>query len=127
MPNLAKWLNSGNELAGLPIATTQYRAALAWRRINDNPTSVELRTLAGADLAAQTVRLDWDNSASMAQGEAGAAAVRKLTMLGVKGHATVADTVIEVGYTFKLNGESLRCVHVIPQIGQIEAEFEMVS
>lgn len=128
MPRLNGWLSSTPTLNSKPPDEVQTRAINTLRRINENPLPVTFETPTGATLGSQTVRADWDNSASMGIGNAGAAPTRKLIVLGVKGHPTVADTDIKTGYTFWYAKKKFTCVGIIPnQIGQIEATFEMVG
>jgi hypothetical protein len=118
MPTLAAWLG---DTAAIPETE---RAALAWRRINDKPTSVAFRTAAGATVAAQTVRIESDNSATAAESAAGAAAKRKVIVFGVRNHATVADTDIREGYRFVYLNDEYRCVDTIVTLGEIQGVFE---
>lgn len=125
MPSIASWLGTAPDLEALPTATVQQRAALAYRRILDKPTTVVLKTSAGVNRASQTVRIDSDNSASPAESAAGAAPKRKVVILGVKGHATLADTIIQEGDRFVHENDSYRVVDVIRSlIGEIQAVAE---
>lgn len=127
MVNLSAWLSDAGDLAATPTATEAQRAALAWRRINDKPSSVVFRTPAGATLAAQTVRIEPDSAAGMATSEAGAGQVRKAVVFGVRNHAAVADTVLDDGYRFVLDGDEYRCVGILETLGEIQGYFESVG
>lgn len=96
------------------------RAADAWKRIQDKPTSVAFRTPAGVTLAAQTVRLEWDNRATLLSSVAGVAPRMQLIVFGIRGHATLADSDIREGYTFNYNNDSYRIGDIILQIGEIQ-------
>jgi hypothetical protein len=116
--NMAAWLGVGE---AIPSAE---RAALAWARIQDKPTSVTFKTPAGATLAAQTVRVESDSGASPAESAAGLAPRRKVTLFGIRGHATLADTVVAEGYRFVLSGDEYRVMDLILTIGEIQAVGE---
>lgn len=124
MVNFSVWVGDGGDLAATPTATEAQRAALAWRRINDKPSSVVFRTPAGTTLAAQTVRIEPDSAAGMATSEAGAGQVRKAVVFGVRNHATVTDTVLDDGYRFVLDGDEYRCVGILKTLGEIQGYFE---
>lgn len=102
------------------------RAAAAWTRINDKPSSIAFKKPNGTVLTAQTVRLEYDNRSTEAQSAAGKAPVRKLTVFGVKDHSTVTDTNIDTGYRFVLDGREYRVVDTIKTIGEIQAVCEVV-
>lgn len=125
--NLSAWLSDAGDLAATPTATEEQRAAAAWRRINDKPSSVAFRTPAGSTLSAQTVRIEPDSAAGMATSEAGAGQVRKATVFGVLNHATEADTVMDDGYRFVLEGDEYRCVGILKTLGEIQGYFESVG
>jgi len=122
--NLSAWLGDAGNLAATPTATEEQRAAVAWRRINDKPSSVAFRTPAGSTLSAQTVRIEPDSSAGMATSESGAGQVRKAVVFGVRNHATQSDTVMDDGYRFVLDGDEYRCVGILKTLGEIQGYFE---
>ena len=128
MVNFSVWLGDGGDLAATPTATEAQRAALAWRRINDKPSSVAFKTPAGTTLSAQTVRIEPDSSAGMATSEAGAGQVRKAVVFGVLNHAlsgsSVPNTNMDDGYRFILNGDEWRCVGILKTLGEIQGYFE---
>jgi len=124
MVNLSAWLGDAGNLAATPTATEEQRAAVAWRRINDKPSSVAFRTPAGSTLSAQTVRIEPDSSAGMATSESGAGQVRKAVVFGVRNHATQSDTVMDDGYRFVLDGDEYRCVGILKTLGEIQGYFE---
>lgn len=100
------------------------RAAAAWKRINDKPTSIAFKKTSGTVLAAQTVRLEWDSNATESLSPAGQTAVRKLTIFGVRDHVTVADTDVAEGYRFVYQGDEYRVVDTLLTIGEIQAVAE---
>lgn len=118
--NISAWLG-----AGTPISEAE-RAALAWHRIQHKPTSVVLKTAAGANRAAQDVRLEWGNSVSESTSIAGATPVRPLVIFGVKGHSTISDTVIAEGDRFVYRNDAYRVIDVIYSIGEVQAIAEAV-
>ncbi len=124
MPSINAWLAAGGDLAALPTETEAQRAARAWRRIGDKPTSVTFKKPNGTTLAAQTVRLESDNSASLAESEAGAAPRRKLIIFGVRNHATVTDTDIAEGYRFISGNDLYRVVDIITTLGEVQGVAE---
>lgn len=108
----------------IPEAT---RAALAWRRINDRPSSVTFKTPSGSVLDAQTVRVEHLSGASEPTSAAGAGAVRRCIVFGVRNHATVADTDIASGYRFIIAPDDYRVIDVIETPGEVQALAECVS
>lgn len=122
--SISAWLSDAGDLAATPVETIQQRAALAYRRILDKPSSVAFKTPAGTTLSAQTVRIEPDSSAGTATSEAGGAQVRKTVVFGVRGHATQADTDIKDGYRFTLGNDEYRCQGVLLTHGEIQGLFE---
>jgi hypothetical protein len=118
------WLGGTLMTAAQRTERTQERAADAWQRINEKPTSIVLRTAAGATRAAQTVRVEFDNTATPAESAAGVAPKRKVIVFGIRGHATLADTLMAEGDRFVLDGDELRCVDIIVTLGEIQGIFE---
>lgn len=102
----------------------QERAADAWQRINEKPSSVAFRNVAGTILAAQTVRIEVDNRASDNISAAGAAPKMKAIVYGVRNHATLANTDIKEGYRFVYANDEYRCVDIILTLGEIQGVFE---
>lgn len=119
--NLSLWLY---DTEAIPAAN---RAAAAWNRINDKPSSVAFKNAAGTIQAAQTVRIEYDNSVSESESVAGQTAVRKLVVFGVRGHGTVANTDIREGYRFVYDGDEYKCVSTILTIGEIQGIFEVTG
>lgn len=119
--NISAWLG-----AGTAISETE-RAALAWRRIQHKPASVAFRTPAGATLAAQTVRIESDTSASLSTSAAGAGATRKVIVFGIRNHATLPDTVVGEGYRFVWSDDMYTVTDVIVTLGEVQAIAEAVG
>lgn len=119
--DLSLWLY---DTEAIPAAN---RAAAAWNRINDKPSSVAFKNVAGTILAAQTVRIEYDNGMSQSEAESGLTAVRKLIVFGVRGHGTVANTDIKEGYRFVYDGDEYRCFSTILTIGEIQGTFEVIG
>lgn len=119
------WLGTASPATVQPIPATD-RAALAYSRILDKPTSVVFKTSTTA-LAAQTLRVESDNSATPRESAAGNAPRRKVIVYGIRGHATLADNDIKEGYRFVLDGDELRCVDRILTIGEVQGIFESIG
>ncbi len=101
------------------------RAALALNRINDKPLIIVLRTAAGVNRAAQVLRVESDNSATPAESSAGATPKRKVIVFGIKGHATVADSIMAEGDRFIYAGDQYRIVDLILTLGEIQGIAEV--
>lgn len=96
-------------------------AARVWLRIQRNGTGITLRR-AGSFLSEQMLYLSYDNGASLVGGEDAAATTyrRKVVLLGVRGHATVADTDVQQGDRFGLDGVNFAVESVIPTPGGVQ-------
>ena len=105
------------------------RAALAWRRIQDKPTSVTFERPNGTSVGAQTVRVELSEFARDANSPAGAQTVRQAIVFGVRNHpdGSVADTDVKSGYTFILNNKEYRVADVVETLGEVQARAEVVS
>lgn len=113
MPDLNAWRVHSRE------AQTAGRAVSAWQRIQDSPTSISLAR-GDVDLDPQTVRIEW-TTVHEKQGEGGEVAARGLVIFGVAGHPTVADTDIQRGDRFRLNGGNYHVIDVAGYPGEIQA------
>lgn len=101
------------------------RAVTAYKLIADKQLSVVFKTTAGVALAAQTVRLNSDNSVSEAESAAGLAPRRQVVIYGVTAHPSAAVNDIKVGYRFVLGNTEYRVVSIIPQTpGVVQAIAE---
>lgn len=122
------WLGApGSDLSPLATTAAAQRAVAAWKRISDKPTSVAFRKPDDTDLAAQSVRLEFDDSARRAESEAGRGTVRRLIIFGVKDHPTVTDTDVRKGYRLIHDGGEYTVVSVIDSIGERQAIAEKIS
>lgn len=125
MLDLIKWQGATIATAAERAMTEDEYAADTWLVIQDNPQSIVFRTAAGVDLAAQTVRIDSDNSATDAESAAGSAPKRKVIITGIKGHPTITDTNIKEGYRFNLDNDQYRVVDILAgTIGEVQAVAE---
>lgn len=122
--NISSWLGIASVLTATPTATEQQRAALAWRRILDKSTAVAFKNTAGTIIAAQTLRIETDSNASVAESAAGATAKRRVIVFGIRNHATLTNSDIKEGYRFIFDGDELRCVDTILTLGEIQGVFE---
>ena len=122
--DIGAWLSTGG---GGPAGQAATRAALAWRRIQDKPSSLAFRTPAGVTLAAQSVRVENDSNASPTTSTAGKSAARRVVVFGVRDHATEADTDVAVGYRFVLNSEEFRVEDIILTLGEVQALCQAVG
>ncbi len=104
----------------IPKAT---RALDVWRSIQGNPTRVAFRTITGATLPAQTVRLEYV-TVQEADSVAGQGAERRLYIFGVRDHPTVANTDIKAGYRFNFQGKQFTVLDpvIMPGGGEVQAE-----
>lgn len=117
MPNFNNW-TATDAIDPVP------RAVDAWRRISDKPTSLTLKR-SSSTLPAQTVRVEFDNAQnSETKGGTGFSSQRAVVVFGVRGHPTVANTDIQRGDLFALNGYKFRVLEVIYQLGEVQATCE---
>jgi hypothetical protein len=118
MPDLAKWYGTG------PKIGTSHRAALAWQRIQDNPTSLVL-IRAGAALPAQTLRIETQTGASNIEGDTGKPAVGSAIVYGIADHPTVAASDMQRGDRFRYADRWYTVVLVIARYGEVQASCEV--
>ena len=116
MPSFESW--RGNERA---------RAAEAWARISEQPTTITIRR-GGESLAAQTVRVEFNDSAredlDVRRGLNIVPGVQRAIAFGVRNHPTVADTDILRGDRFVINATEFEVIAVIPTPGEVQAICE---
>ena len=105
------------------------RAQDAWRRINNKPSSISLlRDDTLPYLAAQTVRIEYSIAQREVSGAGGSTIVRGVTVFGIQGHASEADTDIERNDKFELDDELYQVVSVDHTlIGEIQARCEVLQ
>ena len=124
MPDLNKWLGQRDH----PLVTT-VRAFAAWNRIQDKPTSITVyRGNPAVAIAAQTVRIEFDNNAARMTADTGAAAVKTAVIFGVAGHPTVSDPSVQKDDRVRLSDDGdYRVVAVIETPGEVQASVERIS
>lgn len=110
------------------------RAADAWRRINDKPSSIVLvrnaNSASQTTLAAQTLRVEYNDMSSVSGeigGAGGASSQRSATLFGIRSHATLPDTDIRRDDRFRHDGMQFRVMDVIYTLGEIQARAEVLS
>lgn len=103
------------------------RSRDAYRRISEKPTTVSFQDAYANIQATTTIRIEFDNNESQAQGVAGAASRRKCILFGVRGHATQPDTQIVKGWRFGHEGRTYEVQSVILTLGEIQAVAEVVN
>ncbi len=124
MADATGWIGAGTDT----IAAD--RAADALRRIEEKPASIIIvRGKPKASLAAQTVRVEYDDSTSAneAEGAAGVSSVQRATVFGIRGHDSEADTDIAKDDQFVYDGLKFRVVSIIRQTGEIQAKCEVMG
>ncbi len=122
MPNFDTW--AGTDYA--EVLDAEGRAAYAWRRIQDRPTSITLTREGTGVLAAQDVRIESDNTVSdtTSTGTNTQTAIQKLTVFGVRDHATVPDTNIQRSDRFRINGVNYEVMSLMTPPGEVQAICE---
>ena len=123
--NFGAWLGVGSQVIG-PSTQHALRAEIEWSRIQDKPVSVAFLRY-GTRLAAQTVRIEWDDTATNANSELGSATMRRGYIFGLKSHPTLPDLDVDEWDTFVLETHEYTVVSVNNLlIGQKQALFEAV-
>lgn len=118
MVDYNSWLSSGAH-----YIDAETRAASAWNRIQDKPTSIVIRRAKVSALAAQTVRIEVAPSASEAafeNAQMGATGQQSVTVFGVIGHPTVADTDIKRDDRFTYANKEYTIVGIATYPGEIQ-------
>lgn len=101
------------------------RAANAWRRIQDKPTSITVER-AGVDQAAQTVRLEADSGGRMAVGMGGVQHLVEAVAFGIRNHATLTDTDLAPGDRFIASSVTYEVIMVSPAlVGELQAQLRV--
>lgn len=136
MLNFDVWLGTTPGIIGTPTDNEATRAAAAWRRIQDKPSSVAFirpavvtptGTTPETTLTSQDVRIEQDNTATPTESPTGIAARRKVIVFGVRNHATIADTDMKQGYRFRYEDENYRVNDIILQLGEIQGVCEAIA
>lgn len=122
MPDLNAILSSGTPL------DEDHRAALAWRRISEKPTTITLKRGA-ATLDPQTMRVENSEASSMQRGNAGTGTLRDVVLFGVRNHpdVTVEDTDVQAKDRFVLNNIEYQVMDIVRTLGEVQARAEAVS
>lgn len=120
MLTYSNWLAGTVMTAQERTLRQQERAADAWQRINEKPTTVTLRTAAGVNRAAQVVRIEVDNRASEGESAAGLTPRMNAIIYGIRGHATLPDTVMAEGDRFNYAGDQYVLTDIILHNGEIQ-------
>lgn len=103
------------------------RAATAWTRILEKPTSVTIKRETGATIAAQTVRIEASNTVREIAATTGKSSSRDVIVFGIKGHPTLPDTDIRQGDRFAVAGTQYRVVDLVLTLGSKQARCEQTS
>lgn len=115
--DFSAWLDGGQIDAAA-------RAQDAWARIQRNPLTVTV-VRGNTALAAQTVRLVLDKTASEPSADGGVSgSVRGGVLFGVVDHPTEADADLQRGDIFALHGTKYRVLHVGRYPGEVQARVE---
>lgn len=100
------------------------RAQIQALRIEDKPENISF-TRYEVDLPEQRVRVEWSDSLSDANSDAGTATLRRGYIFGYKDHPTLPDLDIQEWDTFVLYDNQYTVTSVNHHlIGQIQAAFE---
>jgi hypothetical protein len=117
--NLGDWLNAPQTPFNIPIDHA-WRAGRNWLLIQRDPTVITVDR-AGTQLAAQTVRFAYPKNGEIAADVDTRLELLTLTIYGVKDHAVIADTDLQQGDRFWINGLEYEIRAVTPTPGGIEA------
>lgn len=119
-PSLDNWLARSS-----PINEAD-RAAAAWSRIQDKPTSViVLRN--GVARTAQTVRIEYGNISNELQSNIGRNSVQDVIIFGIRNHATLPNTDIQRGDTINIHSARYEVESIIHTLGEVQAQCRAVG
>lgn len=124
MVSISGWLSGTLKTSAARTINEQARAADAWQRINDKPQTVTLKTAAGSNRAAQTVRIELDDRATVGGGDTGDAPRMGLIIYGIRNHATLTDTAMAEGDRFVYANDEYRCTDIVDVPGERQGIFE---
>lgn len=113
------WIGSSN----LAITSAESRAALEWRRIQDRPTQIEI-TRQGEQLPLQTVRVEWNDTARIVNGEKIDRGAQYVTVFGIRDHACEDDTDIQRSDRFTIEKVVYEVISIMTPPGEIQAVCE---
>lgn len=123
MTNFDLW--QGSSIAALDPTS---RAIATWRLIGRYPTQLVVVREGSADLAAQTVRIEVDNTLRAVRGQSDTETERREALVfGVADHPTVPDTDLQQGDRFALAGQVYRVRDVVRVPGGLQAWCEVVT
>lgn len=122
MPDLDAILSTGSAI------NEAHRAALAWRRISEKPTSITIRR-GTSPLSAQTVRIEFSEASNQRHGASGEGAVRDVIVFGVRNHPDddIADTDTKPGDRFVHLNVEYQVRDLVTTLGEVQAHAEAVS
>ena len=122
-------MNINNMLQRGQSGQAAERANDAWGRIQEKPVVVTLvRNRVALD--PQTVRIEWNNSASnttQESGPGGTSSKRFGTLFGLFNHATLPDTDVQRDDRFALADGQYRVMSVMNGVGEKQAAFEVME
>jgi hypothetical protein len=118
VPNIDNIIGGGSAIAAGP------RAAAAWARIQDKPTSITIKRQ-NTTLSAQTVRVEFSSTVREVQGSTGMSSRRDAIIFGIRDHDKLDDTDIQRGDQFALSSGLYRVVDVILTLGEVQARAEV--
>ena len=122
MPGFDSWIASTNVRDTSPAA----KAVEAWNHILDDASSIVIAR-GDNDLAAQTVRIEFQNIVNERQGNMSEASHRRVWVMGVRNHVSVTDTDLANGDKFLLGGKVYEIMDVILLPGEIQADCARFS
>lgn len=128
MPDLNQWMTRAEDLQPINVMD---RAALAWRRIQRDPSTVII-IRDGVLLDSQTFRVESDNIARTESGGSPlvARATLKVTLFGIQGHRTLTDSDILRSDRFELSnhpGAVFEVMSLLTPPGEVQALCEAVQ
>lgn len=124
MPDLDAWVYGGGAASAVPVLSAEARAAQAWLRISDRPSSIVIERGSGSGrqvLSAQTVRVEYDNSARRSDQQMTTSMISTAVVFGVRDHATVADTDIRRSDRFTVGSSKYEVIAILTPPGEVQA------
>jgi hypothetical protein len=117
--NLSNWLNAPRTPFNIPIDHA-WRAGRNWLLIQRDPISITVDR-AGTQLPAQTVRFAYPKNDEIKIDVDTRTEKLTVTIYGVKDHAVIADTDLQQGDRFWIDGLEYEVRAVTPTPGGLEA------
>jgi hypothetical protein len=120
MPSISAWL--GNPMT---IEKSRGRAAAAWKRIQDKPTTVVFNR-DGDDLDEQIVRVEFNSGGSDGHGPTATTSQQGLVLYGVKDHESddVPDTDMQRADRFWMDDKEFEITVVVNTFGEVQGFAE---